>query len=273
MIPVLLAQEFRLWLDAARSLFIFASHFGMAIWFMSKSASFKCISITADQQASCNLITLFIIIASWIIPTLVLGYSCGLAYFLHRRSNLSSVPVTPTPDLEKLQLEKVSGHLSFQPSIFRISGVPLTPSTPTTVWSAEKQHRASRHQSHQSNIRISRVPQPTPVYDSQMQRNTAHHKSMQAIVYPTSTSHPTSPQAVNPQSSQRSTYRASTLPPATPIYPAQNYSMPSSMYGFAVKAPPPASNTFDYYHQPRPSTNHNSVQSSLYSQASYAYAA
>jgi hypothetical protein len=42
-----LVQEFRLWFDAARSLFLFASHLGIAIWFSCKKSSLECVSDSA----------------------------------------------------------------------------------------------------------------------------------------------------------------------------------------------------------------------------------
>jgi hypothetical protein len=39
-----LATEFRLWLDAARSFLLFASHFGIAVWFACKTPSMICVA-------------------------------------------------------------------------------------------------------------------------------------------------------------------------------------------------------------------------------------
>jgi len=38
-----LARDFQLWLDAARSLFVFTSHFGIAVWFACKVPEMKCV--------------------------------------------------------------------------------------------------------------------------------------------------------------------------------------------------------------------------------------
>ena len=47
-----LAKEFRLWLDAARSLFLFASHFGIAVWFACEAPSMKCVTGGSECPSS-----------------------------------------------------------------------------------------------------------------------------------------------------------------------------------------------------------------------------
>jgi len=117
LVPVLLAKEFRLWLDAARSLFIFASHFGIAVWFACKAPAMKCAA--AGEQAVCTSLILSILVFTWVIPSLVIFYSCGLGYLFFRISKLR--PPTPTattptkiyadPDVNKHQT--MASHGSF----------------------------------------------------------------------------------------------------------------------------------------------------------------
>lgn len=97
LIPILLLQTFRPWLDAARLFFLMVSHCGVAIFFAVKSSSFQCVSSVADQEAICGLIILYISVTSWFIPVLVIGYACGLAFLVHRLTKVQTV----TTDVEK----------------------------------------------------------------------------------------------------------------------------------------------------------------------------
>ncbi|PPQ86891.1 hypothetical protein CVT25_012610 [Psilocybe cyanescens] len=110
MLPILLIQDFRPWLDGARSLFLVLCHFGIAMFFAVKRPSFQCIYPVPDQEAVCSLIILYVSVTSWFIPVLVLGYSCGLAYLVYR---VARVQVTTTPnDIEKQEVnaaESVQG--------------------------------------------------------------------------------------------------------------------------------------------------------------------
>jgi len=114
MIPFLLIQEFRPWLDAARFLFLFAAHSGIAIFFTSRSSSFQCPSSVPDQQAVCGLIILFVVIASWLVPVLAVGYSCGLAYYVYRLSKMPPVAQEDTESQDAEKQQKTAQHESFQ---------------------------------------------------------------------------------------------------------------------------------------------------------------
>lgn len=110
MLPLLLLQPFRSWLDAARFLFVFLSHSGIAFLFAIKKSAMHCSSPVADQEAVCGLVILFVIITSWFIPALAVLYICGLAYLGYRRS---TVPSETTCDIEK----KITvNHESLTPS-------------------------------------------------------------------------------------------------------------------------------------------------------------
>ncbi|KAH9484207.1 hypothetical protein JR316_0003687 [Psilocybe cubensis] len=102
MLPILLINEFRPWLDATRCLFLILCHFGMAIFFAVKKSSFQCIYSNPDQDAVCDLIILYISVTSWFIPVLVVGYSCGLAYLVYR---VSQTQDTTPNDVEKQQVD------------------------------------------------------------------------------------------------------------------------------------------------------------------------
>ncbi|CAA7271805.1 unnamed protein product [Cyclocybe aegerita] len=111
-LPILLIQPFRAWLDAARFLFLFAAHCGIAGGFASKTPSFQCSSSVPDEVAICNLIILFINVCSWFVPILVVGYACGLAFLMYRLSK--SVEASAVDDVEK---QKSSVHNSFHSQV------------------------------------------------------------------------------------------------------------------------------------------------------------
>jgi len=96
MIPILLLRQFLPWLDAARFGLLIILHTGVAGLFSYKSHEFQCSSgQTENQVALCNLIVLYVIISSWLVAALIIGYTCGLAVLFRR---LSRVPPTPVPD-------------------------------------------------------------------------------------------------------------------------------------------------------------------------------
>jgi len=96
-VPVLLAKEFRLWLDTARSLFLFTSHFGIAVWFACKTSSMTCVA--EDERAICTFLILSILIFSWVIPVLVLVYACGLGYLCYHLSKIKAPMPTATTSM------------------------------------------------------------------------------------------------------------------------------------------------------------------------------
>jgi len=110
MLPILLLQPFRPWLDAARFFFVFLSHSGIAILFVIKKSSIQCSSQVVDQEAVCGLVILFVIITSWFIPALAVCYFCGLFYLVHRLSKMS---LESTRDVET---QSTQSHESLAPS-------------------------------------------------------------------------------------------------------------------------------------------------------------
>jgi len=113
LVPLLLAKDFRLWLDAARSLFIFVSHFGVAVWFACKAPSMKCVA--GDEQTICASLILSILIFSWVIPVLVVMYSCALGFLYYRLSKLTGpTPSTATSTMDDAEMhQKRVRHSSF----------------------------------------------------------------------------------------------------------------------------------------------------------------
>ncbi|KAF9532290.1 hypothetical protein CPB83DRAFT_847595 [Crepidotus variabilis] len=307
LVPLLLAGEFRPWLDAARSLCLFASHFGVAVWFIAKATSFKCSSQGANQMALCNFIIIFLLTANWIIPTLILGYSSGLAYLIRRMSKMPPPSPSSKLDIEKQTLEKSVADISFPPSIYRISRMPQTPTTPLSMATSDRQRRQSTPYSIHSNAqRMSRAPLSTPIHDRMHRQSAVQHRSMyraSAVSYPTT---PTTPQTPDIYGGiQSGPPRASTLPPLNVAsnprqVPRGMYyttpmplSTPSQIYTPYYGPPPnmPSQQSRQSYQPSRqtavtitPQTPKSSVQqqqrqqktssqqSSVYSQASYGYA-
>ncbi|KAJ6455694.1 hypothetical protein C8R45DRAFT_1035403 [Mycena sanguinolenta] len=86
MLLVLLILPFREWLDAARFLFLLLAHIGIAGVFAYWNPKFQCPASTQDMQGVCRLLNLYILIASWVIPVLLILYASGLAYAMVRSS-------------------------------------------------------------------------------------------------------------------------------------------------------------------------------------------
>ncbi|KAF8201671.1 hypothetical protein BJ912DRAFT_946102 [Pholiota molesta] len=115
MLPILLLQPFRPWLDGARVFFLIMMHFGVALFFALKTPSFGCFSSTQNlgQEALCTTIIVFVNVFSWAIPLLVFIYGCGLALFVHRHSKLQTAPIVQV-DVEK-QLSQIEKQLPKPP--------------------------------------------------------------------------------------------------------------------------------------------------------------
>jgi len=101
LLPILLLGPFRLWLDAARFAFLIIIHTGVAGLFTYKSHEFQCSS--AQSVALCNLIILYVIVASWLVAACIIGYACGLAVLFWRGSR---APLAPPADPESLKQTK-----------------------------------------------------------------------------------------------------------------------------------------------------------------------
>jgi len=84
-VPLLLLLQFRVWLDIARLLFLLVLHIGSASAFAYCNTYFTCINQSPDQAGICALINIYILLASWVVPVLLLLYAAGLGYMLYRR--------------------------------------------------------------------------------------------------------------------------------------------------------------------------------------------
>ncbi|KAF9264777.1 hypothetical protein L218DRAFT_957970 [Marasmius fiardii PR-910] len=116
---ILLVLRFRPWLDSARCFFLLVSHIATAAWFLSWSPKFHCENGNLDQEGTCGLLIVYMAIASWLIPVLVLCYLGGLALMLYRRSKLQKATgsISIENDVEKWSSGSLSrSHDSFFPS-------------------------------------------------------------------------------------------------------------------------------------------------------------
>jgi len=82
---VLMILEFRPWLDAARFLFLLIAHIGLASMFVVWRPKFDCPSDNPDHEGTCRLLSMYILVASWITPVLLVAYVVALALMLHKR--------------------------------------------------------------------------------------------------------------------------------------------------------------------------------------------
>ncbi|KIK08739.1 hypothetical protein K443DRAFT_672258 [Laccaria amethystina LaAM-08-1] len=121
MLLILLLRKFRVWLDAARCVLLLVIHIGSAGAFAYWSPEFGYTAESPEQEASCRMITLSVMITSWFVPALVLFYSGGLAFFAHRRSLLRTIQ-------EAEEAEKVWAQEEAKDQYFS----PLSPAT--TNW-------------------------------------------------------------------------------------------------------------------------------------------
>jgi len=84
MMPLLLLLKFRVWLDVPRLLLLLVFHIGSAVALAYCNANFAC--PPSDQQGTCHIINICILVCCWINPALLLAYAAGLAYMLYHRS-------------------------------------------------------------------------------------------------------------------------------------------------------------------------------------------
>ncbi|KAF5391268.1 hypothetical protein D9757_001986 [Collybiopsis confluens] len=89
---VLLILQFRPWLDGARLMLLLVTHVGIASGFVIWNSKFT----SADEEGVCWLLNMYILIANWVTPFLLVVYSLGLAIMVYRRRKIKAA----TTDLE-----------------------------------------------------------------------------------------------------------------------------------------------------------------------------
>jgi hypothetical protein len=84
MLLVLLILPFRPWLDGARLMLLLVTHIGIASAFVVWNSKFTCPTKTADEEGVCRLLNMYILIANWVIPALLIVYSLVLGLMSYR---------------------------------------------------------------------------------------------------------------------------------------------------------------------------------------------
>jgi hypothetical protein len=107
--PLLLLLQFRMWLDISRLLLFLVLHIGSAAAFTYSSA---CPVPATPQKDVCKAAILYVILASWVNPLLLITYSVGLCYLLYRCGQVGAEIFRPSARDE----EKSTDRASMSPS-------------------------------------------------------------------------------------------------------------------------------------------------------------
>ncbi|KAJ3474488.1 hypothetical protein NLI96_g12431 [Meripilus lineatus] len=125
-LPILLIVRFRAWLDAIRLIFLIFAHGATALAYTLWFPFVQCPNATsADQVAVCRVFSMFILIASWINPGLLLAYAICLAVAvnLYYRRGVSS-PNSEMQDEEKNNDDANTLDTARRPSVLPIMTPP-----------------------------------------------------------------------------------------------------------------------------------------------------
>jgi hypothetical protein len=129
MLPVLILVKFRAWLDGARLLLLFVLHTGCALVFTILSPDFECPDQTVDDQDLCRLINIYILLASWVNPGLLLAY-CSYFAFAVYHSKPKSHTLEDSKSISDDADMCLHSSLPTQPAMTARSTLPITPVWP-----------------------------------------------------------------------------------------------------------------------------------------------
>jgi len=87
---ILVLLPFRLWLDAARLLFLFILHGGLAVAYTYINMRLECPKRTSDDNRVCKLVNMCMLLASWVIPGFLLAYTSWLLFAIYRHWQITS---------------------------------------------------------------------------------------------------------------------------------------------------------------------------------------
>jgi len=73
-------------------LFLLIAHIGLASMFVVWRPKFDCPSDNPDEEGTCWLLSMYILVASWITPVLLVAYVVALALMLHKRRVRAHLP-------------------------------------------------------------------------------------------------------------------------------------------------------------------------------------
>ncbi|KAJ8078676.1 hypothetical protein PM082_012959 [Marasmius tenuissimus] len=200
---LLLVLKFRPWLDGARCLFLLVTHLTTAGGYASMLSKFRCPGHSADQEGTCELMAVYILIASWVIPLLVLIYTGGLLLMVYRRKKLQKATGKSSEDEHDIEKRLSDGsssggsnrsHDSFfsppkhQSTLFDPAKMVLP--ARSSVQTTERSDGSSRNSytpvssaRHSHNPRLSvpspaRISQPMLLVPSNTHHHHHHHRSL-----------------------------------------------------------------------------------------------
>jgi len=154
LLPIMLILRFRSWLDAVRMVSLLTCHIGVAATYTIWVPNMPCSSSDVDETGVCELVNTYTLIGTWVIPTLLVVYSCCLALMVYRRRRRLAV--------EALEPKQADSGPSLVPdsqnsSASSQSSVPQKPNLTITV---------PPPRSHHSRISSSLTPSTPSVYSS-----------------------------------------------------------------------------------------------------------
>ncbi|KAI0831487.1 hypothetical protein BC628DRAFT_1353882 [Trametes gibbosa] len=138
LLPSLLIVRFRLWLDAARLLFLLLANFGIAGLFTARSSTFEC-PLQHIENKLCRSVNLAIMICSWLVPALLVWYSAFLAAMYYWRRDHPPMD-SPEKRLSDLPIMVPSRR----PSLRRPSLTPIAPIRPAPNRASNPASQVSR---------------------------------------------------------------------------------------------------------------------------------
>ncbi|GJE95199.1 hypothetical protein PsYK624_113800 [Phanerochaete sordida] len=173
MVPLLLLVKFRVWLDAARTVFLLMAHFFAAIAFTMWAVKYSCPS---SDDGVCSMMNLYVVLASWVIPLLLLVYSVCFSVLVWRRSGYQStrhvedattsrrdkLPTIQIPDSPSVATAPPSAMLSRPPWVGPTPPPPLPPGD-TDDNDQDSDTTSKKHRSQRSSARLSK-PLPNRLF-------------------------------------------------------------------------------------------------------------
>jgi len=121
MLPILLLVKFRTWLDGARLLLLLVCHIGLAASFIIWNTTNPCPDDTPDDRRVCQLINIYLIMASWVPPLLLILYGVGLATYTWRYASMPQGPLSGDDETGRPQLSSQSEPVA-EPTDYYSSG-------------------------------------------------------------------------------------------------------------------------------------------------------
>lgn len=105
-LPILILNRFRTWLDGARLLLLLICHIGTALAFAAWNPSLQCPHNTSDAQGVCQLLNVYILVASWVAPAFLLAYGTCLGVYAFRRASLPRHTKAVDPECDDEEAQK-----------------------------------------------------------------------------------------------------------------------------------------------------------------------